>query len=73
MAERMQGVITMGQQNNQQDVQVLDYEEMLQFVERKLAEGGMKVGRQEIITILEAEEAFLIEKGVIEEIPYEAD
>ncbi|XOS92931.1 hypothetical protein ACLMAB_04155 [Brevibacillus laterosporus] len=48
----------MGQQNNQQDVQVLDYEEMLQFVERKLAEGGMKVGRQEIIAILEAEEAF---------------
>ncbi|WP_139488770.1 hypothetical protein [Brevibacillus dissolubilis] len=53
------------------DVQVVDFEEMLQFVEARLAKAGMKVGRDEIITIIQAEEAFLIEKGIIEELVIE--
>ncbi|GAA4701887.1 hypothetical protein [Brevibacillus fulvus] len=54
--------------DNKQDVQVLDFEELLKFIELRLASKGMRVGRNEIITILQAEEAFLIAKGVIEEV-----
>jgi hypothetical protein len=53
---------------DQQEVQILDFEELLQFIEHRLANAGMSVGRDEIITILQAEEAFLLEKGVLEEI-----
>jgi hypothetical protein len=51
-----------------QEIQVLDFEELLAFIEKRLATAGMNVGRDEIITILQAEEAFLMEKGVLVEI-----
>lgn len=51
----------------QQGVQVLDFEELLQFIEQRLNAAGMNVGRAEIVTILQAEEAFLMEKGVLVE------
>lgn len=51
-----------------QEVQVLDFEELLTFIEHRLTNAGMTVSRDAIITILEAEEAFLMEKGVLEEI-----
>jgi hypothetical protein len=54
-------------QNDQQELQIIDFEEMMTFIEQRLANAGMKVGRDEIITILQAEEAFLMEKGVIVE------
>lgn len=53
---------------DQQEVQIIDFEEMLTFIEQRLTNSGMKVGRDEIITILQAEEAFLLEKGVLQEI-----
>lgn len=53
---------------NKQDVQIVDFEELLQYIEQRLAKAQMKVGRDEIITILQAEEAFLMEKGLIEEL-----
>lgn len=55
-------------QTDKQEVQIIDFEELLQFIEERLANAQMKVGRDEIITILQAEEAFLMEKGVIEEL-----
>lgn len=51
-----------------QDIQIIDFEEMLRFVERRLAEAGKYVQRDAIIMILEAEEAFLKEKGIIQEV-----
>ncbi|CAM5789106.1 MULTISPECIES: hypothetical protein [Brevibacillus] len=51
-----------------QDIQIIDFEEMLRFVERRLAEAGKYVQRDAIIMILQAEEAFLMEKGVIQEV-----
>lgn len=51
-----------------QEVQVLDFDELLRFIEKRLETAGMKVGRDEIVTILQAEEAFLVEKGVLVEI-----
>ncbi|MGD8191193.1 hypothetical protein ACQCN2_14535 [Brevibacillus ginsengisoli] len=53
---------------NKQEVQIVDFEELLQYIEQRLEKAQMKVGRDEIITILQAEEAFLMEKGLIEEI-----
>ncbi|MGC5323861.1 hypothetical protein [Brevibacillus sp. SYSU BS000544] len=53
---------------NKQEVQIVDFEELLVYIEERLARAQMKVGRDEIITILQAEEAFLMEKGIIEEI-----
>ena len=53
---------------NKQEVQIVDFEELLVFIEERLARAQMKVGRDEIVTILQAEEAFLMEKGIIEEI-----
>lgn len=53
---------------NKQEVQIVDFEELLVYIEERLATAQMKVGRDEIITILQAEEAFLMEKGIIEEI-----
>lgn len=53
---------------NQQEVQIVDFEELLQYIEQRLEKAQMKVGRDEIITILQAEEAFLLEKGLLEEI-----
>ncbi len=50
-----------------QEVQVIDFEEMLRFIEKRLASAGTYVKREAIITILQAEEAFLLEKGVLEE------
>ncbi len=55
-------------QTDKQEVQIIDFEELLQFIEERLANAQMKVGRDEIITILQAEESFLMEKGVIEEL-----
>lgn len=52
-----------------QEVQIVDFEELLQYIEQRLENAHMKVGRDEIITILQAEEAFLMEKGLIEELP----
>ncbi|WP_420908734.1 hypothetical protein [Brevibacillus humidisoli] len=54
------------EKQDRQEVQVVDFEELLTYIERRLANAGMKVGRDEIITILQAEEAFLMEKGLIE-------
>lgn len=51
-----------------QEVQVLDFEELLAFIEQRLESAGMKVGREEIMAILQAEEAFLVEKGVLLEL-----
>ncbi|WP_232699405.1 hypothetical protein [Brevibacillus daliensis] len=51
-----------------EEVQIVDFEEMLTFVEKRLAQQGMKVGRQEIAAIIQAEEEFLMEKGIIEEV-----
>ncbi len=51
-----------------QEVQVLDFDELLRFIEKRLETAGMKVGRDEIVTILQAEEAFLMEKGVLVEL-----
>jgi len=48
------------------EVQILDFDELLSFIEKRLANAGMNVERDAIITILEAEEAFLMEKGVLE-------
>lgn len=48
------------------EVQILDFDELLAFIEKRLANAGMSVDRDAIITILEAEEAFLMEKGVLE-------
>ncbi|MBO8162639.1 MAG: hypothetical protein H0Z34_02840 [Brevibacillus sp.] len=50
----------------EREVKIVDFEELLTFIERRLATAGMRVGRDEIITILQAEEAFLMEKGLIE-------
>ena len=58
----------MAEQKKEQEIMVVDFEEMLQFVEKRLASKGMKVGREEIITVIQAEEDFLKEKGVIEEL-----
>jgi hypothetical protein len=51
-----------------QEVQIIDFEEMLSFIEQRLAQAGKKVDRESIITILQAEEAFLMEKGVLQEL-----
>lgn len=52
-----------------QEIQVIDFEEMLQFIEARLADAGLSnVNREAIITILQAEEAFLLEKGVLQEL-----
>ncbi len=51
-----------------QDIQIIDFEEMLSFIEQRLADAGKKVEREAIITILQAEEAFLMEKGVLQEL-----
>lgn len=51
-----------------QEVKVLDFEELLTFIELRLAGAGMSASREVIMKILEAEEAFLLEKGVLEEI-----
>jgi hypothetical protein len=51
----------------QEEIQILDFEEMLSFIEKRLAEAGLSVERNAIITILQAEEAFLLEKGVLQE------
>ncbi|MGO0061545.1 hypothetical protein ACTID9_16235 [Brevibacillus fluminis] len=51
-----------------QEVQILDFEELLRFIENKLAAAGKKVGRDEIMLILQAQDDFLMEKGVLEEI-----
>ncbi|HZG18170.1 MAG TPA: hypothetical protein VE710_24650 [Candidatus Bathyarchaeia archaeon] len=53
---------------DKQEVQVLDFEELLVFIEKRLESAGMKAGRDVIVTILQAEEAFLMEKGVLVEI-----
>lgn len=52
---------------SEQEVQIIDFEEMLRFIESRLASAGMLVKREAIITILQAEEAFLMEKGVLQE------
>ncbi|KNB70243.1 hypothetical protein [Brevibacillus reuszeri] len=52
---------------SEQEVQIIDFEEMLRFIESRLASAGMLVKRDAIITILQAEEAFLMEKGVLQE------
>jgi hypothetical protein len=52
----------------QEDIQILDFEELLGFIEQRLADAGMRVERNAIITILQAEEAFLLEKGVLQEL-----
>lgn len=52
---------------SEQDVQIIDFEEMLRFIEKRLASAGQYVQRDAIITILQAEEAFLLEKGVLQE------
>ncbi|CAJ1002589.1 MULTISPECIES: hypothetical protein [Bacillales] len=51
-----------------QQVQILDFEELLRYIERRLAESGKYVQRDAIIAILQAEEAFLMEKGVLQEV-----
>jgi hypothetical protein len=51
----------------QEEIQILDFEEMLSFIEKRLGEAGMSVERNAIIAILQAEEAFLLEKGVLQE------
>ncbi|WP_134687315.1 hypothetical protein [Brevibacillus migulae] len=53
---------------DKQEVQVLDFEELLVFIEKRLESAGMKASRDVIVTILQAEEAFLMEKGVLVEI-----
>ncbi|GAB1528931.1 hypothetical protein BFO01nite_21210 [Brevibacillus formosus] len=50
-----------------QQVQIIDFEELLRAIESRLASAGMYVKREAIVTILQAEEAFLLEKGVLEE------
>jgi hypothetical protein len=50
-----------------QEVQIIDFEEMLRFIESRLASAGLYAKRDAIIAILQAEEAFLLEKGVLEE------
>ncbi|MED4582218.1 hypothetical protein [Brevibacillus choshinensis] len=52
---------------SEQDVQIVDFEEMLRFIESRLASAGTYVKREAIITILQAEEAFLLEKGILQE------
>jgi hypothetical protein len=52
----------------QEEIQILDFEELLGFIEQRLAEAGMSVERNAIIAILQAEEAFLLEKGVLQEL-----
>ncbi|WP_421617687.1 hypothetical protein ACAF76_009490 [Brevibacillus sp. TJ4] len=53
--------------SSQEEVQVIDFEELLRFIEKRLASAGKYVRREDIITILQAEEAFLMEKGVLQE------
>lgn len=50
-----------------QQVQIIDFEEMLRFIESRLASAGLYAKRDAIIAILQAEEAFLMEKGVLQE------
>lgn len=50
-----------------QEVQIIDFEEMLRFIESRLASAGLYAKRDAIIAILQAEEAFLMEKGVLQE------
>lgn len=52
---------------SEQEVQIIDFEELLRFIESRLASAGMLVKREAIITILQAEEAFLLEKGILQE------
>lgn len=52
---------------SEREVQVIDFEEMMRFIESRLASAGLYVKREAIIAILQAEEAFLLEKGVLEE------
>lgn len=52
-----------------QEIQIIDFEEMLSYIEQRLAEAGKtNVDREAIITILQAEESFLMEKGVLQEL-----
>jgi hypothetical protein len=53
--------------SKQEEVQIIDFEELLRSIESRLASAGMYVQREAIITILQAEEAFLLEKGVLQE------
>ncbi|MGZ0049597.1 hypothetical protein [Brevibacillus gelatini] len=53
--------------SQREEVQVIDFEEMLRSIESRLASAGMYVKREAIIAILQAEEAFLLEKGVLQE------
>lgn len=50
-----------------QEVQIIDFEELLRAIESRLASAGLYVKREAIVTILQAEEAFLLEKGVLQE------
>jgi hypothetical protein len=50
-----------------QEVKIIDFEEMLRFIESRLASAGLYAKREAIIAVLQAEEAFLLEKGVLEE------
>ncbi len=50
---------------NEEEVKVLDFEELLVYIETRLERAGMKVDRAAIVEVLQAEEAFLVEKGVL--------
>lgn len=52
----------------EEEVTILDFEELLVFIESRLAAEGKSVGREEITLILQAQEDFLVEKGVLQEL-----
>ena len=52
----------------EEEVTILDFEELLVFIEARLAAAGQSVGRDEITLILQAQEDFLVEKGVLQEL-----